>query len=99
MANLDCSTTVMGAKNDYLYLHLFFLTVGGDLLPVVTYYVLRDGVVFQVNPQTYKETSTGDTPAELMGCKSLGEYSREKIMAYDLGYIDVEKMLDILAGI
>lgn len=99
MANLDCSATVVEMKDNYLYLHLFFLTVSGDLLPVVTYYVLRDGVVFQVNPQTYKETSTGDTPAELMGCKSLGEYSREIIMDYDFGYIDVEKMLEILAGI
>lgn len=67
------------------------------MLPVVTYYVLRDEVVFQVNSQTYKETPTGDTPVELMGCKSLGEYSREKIMAYDLGYIDVEKMLEVMS--
>lgn len=97
MANLDCSTTVVGMRDNYLYLHLFFLTVGGDLLPVVTYYVLRDEVVFQVNPETYKETPTGDAPIELMGCKSLGEYSRKKIMVYDFGYIDVKKMLEVMS--
>ncbi len=87
---------------NHLYFHIFFLNVrdDGDLLPVITYYVVRQNEVFQVEPTggQFEETATGDNLEDLADCKDLGEYAKEKIAPYDLGYINAKKLADVLAN-
>lgn len=65
---------------------------------MATYYVVRGGQVLEIETGTFKETPTGDRLKDIfIHCKPLGEYSKEKIIHYNLWYIDAKALAEKLA--
>lgn len=84
-------------RNLFRYVNLYQLNA--ELLVDIQYYILRNGVVYEISKETLEEVASGDSPENLLNLEHLGSYDTRKVVNYLNGRIKVSDIFALVGSV